>query len=225
MDSNHRRLRQLSYSQPHLATLVTALVLKNSLLFCGYKYRTFSIRCKILNTKIQWIICENSTYSPISLTTKLIFTYGVYIHVYPNCTLISVNMYITALLIIFFTFWQPLCHFQDLLLKPDKWLNNSIMKKSSIIGVLILCFAFWGKAQFVYPIRKDTGHWNVISIYIQYFPMVWSGRRYVSTKLTGRGWMRSPWPNIWSTVPTARILLLHTTDPMKLQRKQPGITR
>ena len=93
MDSNHRRLRQLSYSQPHLATLVTALVLKN---------------------------CENSTYSPISLTTKLIFTYGVYIHVYPNCTLISVNMYITALLIIFFTFWQPLCHFQDLLLKPDK---------------------------------------------------------------------------------------------------------
>ena len=23
MDSNHRRLRQLSYSQPHLATLVT----------------------------------------------------------------------------------------------------------------------------------------------------------------------------------------------------------
>ena len=96
MDSNHRRLRQLSYRQPHLATLVTALVLKNSLLFCGYKYRTFSIRCKILNTKIQRIICENSTYSPISLTTKLIFTYGVYIHVYPNCTLISVNMYITA---------------------------------------------------------------------------------------------------------------------------------
>ena len=120
MDSNHRRLRQLSYSQPHLATLVTALVLKNSLLFCGYKYRTFSIRCKILNTKIQRIICENSTYSPISLTTKLIFTYGVYIHVYPNCTLIIVNMSITALLIIFFTFWQPLCHFQDLLLKPDK---------------------------------------------------------------------------------------------------------
>ena len=53
MDSNHRRLRQLSYSQPHLATLVTALVLKNSLLFCGYKYRTFSIRCKILNTKVR----------------------------------------------------------------------------------------------------------------------------------------------------------------------------
>ena len=26
MDSNHRRLRQLSYSQPHLATLVTALI-------------------------------------------------------------------------------------------------------------------------------------------------------------------------------------------------------
>ena len=52
MDSNHRRLRQLSYSQPHLATLVTALVLKNSLLFCGYKYRTFSIRCKIFNTKL-----------------------------------------------------------------------------------------------------------------------------------------------------------------------------
>ena len=98
MDSNHRRLRQLSYSQPHLATLVTALVLKNSLLFCGYKYRTFSIRCKILNTKIQRIIWENSTYSPISLTTKLIFTYGVYIHVYPNCTLISVNMYINIIL-------------------------------------------------------------------------------------------------------------------------------
>ncbi len=30
MDSNHRRLRQLSYSQPHLATLVTAHALKNS---------------------------------------------------------------------------------------------------------------------------------------------------------------------------------------------------
>lgn len=32
MDSNHRRLRQLSYSQPHLATLVTARV--KELLFC-----------------------------------------------------------------------------------------------------------------------------------------------------------------------------------------------
>ena len=30
MDSNHRRLSQLSYSQPHLATLVTAHILKNS---------------------------------------------------------------------------------------------------------------------------------------------------------------------------------------------------
>ena len=51
MDSNHRRLRQLSYSQPHLATLVTALNFKELSLFCGYKYRTFSIRCKILNSK------------------------------------------------------------------------------------------------------------------------------------------------------------------------------
>ncbi len=29
MDSNHRRRSQLSYSQPHLATLVTALYNKN----------------------------------------------------------------------------------------------------------------------------------------------------------------------------------------------------
>ena len=119
MDSNHRRLRQLSYSQPHLATLVTALVLKNSLLFCGYKYRTFSIRCKILNTKIQRIICENSTYSPISLTTKLIFTYGVYIHVYPNCTLISVNMYITACVLF------PIGVFQGHLLREAETTHDS----------------------------------------------------------------------------------------------------
>ena len=33
MDSNHRRLRQLSYSQPHLATLVTAHLEKERLCF------------------------------------------------------------------------------------------------------------------------------------------------------------------------------------------------
>lgn len=36
------------------------------------------------------------------------------------------------------------------------------MKKSSIIGVLILCLLFGVKLKsemkFVYPIRKDTGH-------------------------------------------------------------------
>ena len=34
------------------------------------------------------------------------------------------------------------------------------MKKSSIIGVLILCFAVKLKSEmkFVFPIRKDTGH-------------------------------------------------------------------
>ena len=32
MDSNHRRLSQLSYSQPHLATLVTAQIRSNSVL-------------------------------------------------------------------------------------------------------------------------------------------------------------------------------------------------
>ena len=41
MDSNHRRLRQLSYSQPHLATLVTALVLKNSLFLRVQMYAFF----------------------------------------------------------------------------------------------------------------------------------------------------------------------------------------
>ena len=39
MDSNHRRLRQLSYSQPHLATLVTAHTFKNSSCFAGTNIR------------------------------------------------------------------------------------------------------------------------------------------------------------------------------------------
>ena len=30
--------------------------------------------------------------------------YGIYIHVYPNCTLISVNMYITA--IVYYGWWD-----------------------------------------------------------------------------------------------------------------------
>ena len=46
MDSNHRRLRQLSYSQPHLATLVTALVLKNSLCFAGTNIGHFLFAAK-----------------------------------------------------------------------------------------------------------------------------------------------------------------------------------
>ena len=69
------------------------------------------------------------------------------------------------------------------------------MKKSSIIGVLILCFTFWGKAQVRNEIRvPDPEGYRTLKcdFHIQYFPMVWSGRRYVSTKLTGRGWMRSP---------------------------------
>ena len=49
MDSNHRRLSQLSYSQPHLATLVTAHRIMNSynlfdgkgITFAG-DYNTFS---------------------------------------------------------------------------------------------------------------------------------------------------------------------------------------
>ena len=40
-DSNLRRRCQLSYSQPHLATLVTALNCKRTLSFCGYKDREF----------------------------------------------------------------------------------------------------------------------------------------------------------------------------------------
>ena len=39
MDSNHRRLRQLSYSQPHLATLVTALDCKRTAKFLTLKMR------------------------------------------------------------------------------------------------------------------------------------------------------------------------------------------
>ena len=41
MDSNHRRLSQLSYSQPHLATLVTAHCLKNSVLFASANIQLF----------------------------------------------------------------------------------------------------------------------------------------------------------------------------------------
>ncbi len=47
MDSNHRRLRQLSYSQPHLATLVTALNCKKNSLFAGTNVCFFSVNCKI----------------------------------------------------------------------------------------------------------------------------------------------------------------------------------
>ena len=41
MDSNHRRLRQLSYSQPHLATLVTALNCKRTLSFLRVQMYAF----------------------------------------------------------------------------------------------------------------------------------------------------------------------------------------
>ena len=41
MDSNHRRLSQLSYSQPHLATLVTAHVEELLFLFCTAKVEFF----------------------------------------------------------------------------------------------------------------------------------------------------------------------------------------
>ena len=55
MDSNHRRLRQLSYSQPHLATLVTALVLKNSLFLRVQMYAFFLLTAKFLTLKMRII--------------------------------------------------------------------------------------------------------------------------------------------------------------------------
>ena len=56
MDSNHRRLRQLSYSQPHLATLVTALNCKRTLSFCGYKCMLFFLlTAKFLTLKMRII--------------------------------------------------------------------------------------------------------------------------------------------------------------------------
>ena len=63
MDSNHRRLSQLSYSQPHLATLVTAHLFKNSALFCGYKYTAFCFLCKFLDTN----------FSPMEMFTFIIY--------------------------------------------------------------------------------------------------------------------------------------------------------
>ena len=46
MDSNHRRLSQLSYSQPHLATLVTALVKELLFFFCVAKVFVFAVKAK-----------------------------------------------------------------------------------------------------------------------------------------------------------------------------------
>ena len=51
MDSNHRRLRQLSYSQPHLATLVTALNCKRTLSFAGTNVCFFLLTAKFLTLK------------------------------------------------------------------------------------------------------------------------------------------------------------------------------
>ena len=51
MDSNHRRLRQLSYSQPHLATLVMPLIVKELFLFAGTNVCFFSVNCKIFDSK------------------------------------------------------------------------------------------------------------------------------------------------------------------------------
>lgn len=70
------------------------------------------------------------------------------------------------------------------------------MKKSSIIGVLILCFTFWGKAQVRNEIRvPDPEGYRTLKCDFHIhtvFSDGLSGRRYVSTKLTGRGWMQTP---------------------------------
>ena len=55
MDSNHRRLRQLSYSQPHLATLVTALNCKRTLSFAGTNVCFFLLTAKFLTLKMRII--------------------------------------------------------------------------------------------------------------------------------------------------------------------------
>ncbi len=71
MDSNHRRRSQLSYSQPHLSTLVSALAFRNALLaypalaqpplelmrygrvaFLRGKGISFLIMCKVFSYKI-----------------------------------------------------------------------------------------------------------------------------------------------------------------------------
>ncbi len=48
MDSNHRRRSQLSYSQPHLSTLVSALAKfkEQSFVFCGAKIMPFFLSAK-----------------------------------------------------------------------------------------------------------------------------------------------------------------------------------
>ena len=99
------------------------------------------------------------------------------------------------------------------------------MKKSSIIGVLILCFAFWGKAQVRNEIRvPDPEGYRTLKCDFHIHTVFSDGLVWPTVRVD-EAYREGLDANIWSTVPTARILLLHTTDPMKLQRKQPGITR
>ena len=102
------------------------------------------------------------------------------------------------------------------------------MKKSSIIGVLILCFAFWGKAQVRNEIRvPDPEGYRTLKCDFHIHTVFSDGLVWPTVRVDEayREGLDAIALNTWSTVPTARILLLRTTDPMKLQRKQPGITR
>ena len=66
MDSNHRRRKQLSYSQPHLATLVTAPLF----LIAVQRYDYFET-CKRLGRKIYHFYCGNRCLVPfIAISTS-----------------------------------------------------------------------------------------------------------------------------------------------------------
>ena len=93
------------------------------------------------------------------------------------------------------------------------------MKKSSIIGVLILCFTFWGKAQVRNEIRvPDPEGYRTLKCDFHIHTVFSDGLVWPTVRVDEA--YREGLDAI-----ALRILLLHTTDPMKLQRKQPGITR
>ncbi len=81
MDSNHRRLSQLSYSQPHLATLVTAHIEELLFLFCTAKVEFFGIDTKIISIFLfcrvnkPYFFLEKITFGNIVVVPDLICTF------------------------------------------------------------------------------------------------------------------------------------------------------
>ena len=103
------------------------------------------------------------------------------------------------------------------------------MKKSSIIGVLILCFAFWGKAQVRNEIHvPDPEGYRTLKCDFHIHTVFSDGLVWPTVRVDEayrEGLDAIALTEHLEYLPIARILLLRTTDPMKLQRKQPGITR